>query len=63
VRLEDVVDSFRDQYQVERGKYTAESKNAVHDIVVEGQGVEGVHLGDCSGREMMALAVQINQSL
>jgi hypothetical protein len=60
--LEDVVDSFRDQYQV-RGKCTAESKNAVHDIVVEGQGVEGAHRGECSGQEMTAMAVQINQSL
>jgi hypothetical protein len=48
-RLEDVVDSFRDQYQVEKGKCTAESKNAVHDIVVKGQGVEGAHRGECSG--------------
>jgi hypothetical protein len=34
-RLEDVVDSFRDQYKVERGECMAECKNAVHDIVTK----------------------------
>jgi hypothetical protein len=62
-RLEDVVDSFGDQYQVERGVCTAESKNAVHDMVDEGQGVEGTHRSECSGQEMTAMAVSIDQSL
>jgi hypothetical protein len=47
----------------ERDKCTTESKNAVHDIVVEGQGIEGAHRGECNGREKTAMAVQINQSL